>query len=221
MRKLCAALMPGLLAILLLTTAWAEDTSRSYLFELSIDGKEARRAGPGDTVTVTFTLRRTDTAENSPMYAMQNEIAYDGDFFEPIDGSILVSRGIRTTQAAEWDGTQKLYMNFLSTAGGEDWAADRLVGSFQLRVTGTDGSGTITNTNYLVSTADGRDTYQAAAQDVTVTVTETAAPQPAAHDPSDTEGAGWDGFGLGVGVLFAVALVKRYLKRKIFPRRDP
>lgn len=184
MKRLTILLLACVLMISCTTAAWAQDMGRSYLFELSVDGKDMRLAQPGDTVTVTFYLRRTDGGDPGPMYAMQNEISYDTAFFTPVEGSVLASRGIRTTVVDGTGGTQRLYMNFLSTEGGEDWPDDRLVGSFQLRVTAAEGAGRITNENYLVSTADGMARYAAKAQDVTVALSE-AALQEAAGPQND------------------------------------
>ncbi len=220
MKKLFAIFLLCLVMAGCMTAAYGADDSRSYRFDLTVDGRDTCRAATGDIITVTFHLRRTDSDADAPMYAMQNEITYDSAFFAPVEGGVLLSDTIRTAQVTGESGAEKLYMNFLSTTGGQMWSADRLVGSFQLRVVGTAGSSTITSENYLVSTADGRDTYQAAAQDVTVTVTETA-PQSAAHGPSGTLGAGWGGFALGIGALLVAALMIRYLKRKIFPRHNP
>lgn len=74
---LLAALM---LALTLTTAAFAVDESKSFDFVLSVDGKAERQAVTGDVITVAFTLRRTDADEPYPLYAMQNEILYDGTF---------------------------------------------------------------------------------------------------------------------------------------------
>ena len=63
-------------------------------------------------------------------------------------------------------------MNFVSFGGGEDWDASTMIGTFQLKVIGTSGSSVIRNTENLVSTADGMDSYAAEARDVTVVVTD-------------------------------------------------
>ena len=85
--------------------------------------------------------------------------------------SSLVTSGISTTEIGLRDSFREFYMNFVSLSGGENWKASRLVGSFQLEVIGTSGVSKITNQDYLVSTADGRDTYAATCQDVTVILT--------------------------------------------------
>ena len=48
----------------LVAPAYAADESRSFSFDLSIDGGSEKTAVVGDVLTVTFTLRRTDSAED-------------------------------------------------------------------------------------------------------------------------------------------------------------
>lgn len=105
---LLAALM---LALTLTTAAFAVDESKSFDFVLSVDGKAERQAVTGDVITVTFTLRRTDADEPYPLYAMQNEILYDGTFFELVPGSGMANNSIRTTDITLRDGYHAFYMN--------------------------------------------------------------------------------------------------------------
>lgn len=151
-------------------SAGAVDTSREYLFALSVDGASQKEVQTGDIITVVFTLYRTDTDADSAMYAMQNEIRYDSDFFSLVEGSAMLSSGITTAEIGLRDNYREFYMNFVSLTGGENWGAKRLVGSFQLQVTGTSGVAKITNEDYLVSTAAGDDGFSAKCQDVTIIV---------------------------------------------------
>lgn len=167
---LLAALM---LALTLTTAAFAVDESKSFDFVLSVDGKAERQAVTGDVITVTFTLRRTDADEPYPLYAMQNEILYDGTFFELVPGSGMANNSIRTTDITLRDGYHAFYMNRASfNAEGETWQANTMVGTFQLKVIGTAGSSVIRSSNNFVSTKGGEDRYAATAQDVTVTVSD-------------------------------------------------
>ena len=62
-------------------TGGTVDTSRSYNFELTAErGQTEVKAAPGDIITVSLVLRRTDSAETAPMYGMQTEIEYDDTF---------------------------------------------------------------------------------------------------------------------------------------------
>lgn len=123
-------------------------------------------------MTVLLTLKRTDKDEGYTMYAMQDEICYDPAFFELVPNSAMSAAAIETTDISLRGGLRAFYMNFVSFGGGEDWDADTMIGTFQLRVIGTSGSSVIRNTENLVSTADGMDSYAAEARDVTVVVTD-------------------------------------------------
>lgn len=162
-----------LLLVLLLTLAapiYAADTGRTFAFDLSVDGGAEKSAAVGDEITVTFTLRRTDSAEEYTMYAMQNEIVYDPTFYQLVDGSVMATSGVQTKDLGLRDGNHSLYMNFVSLIGGETWKADTVVGSFRLKIIGTTGSSAIRSTNCFVSTQDGTEQYAATQQDVTVSV---------------------------------------------------
>lgn len=168
MKKLLCLFLSLLLMLSCAVPALAAEPE--FLFALSVDGNDRKEVQTGDIITVSFQLNRTDASDPYTMYAMQNEIRYDSEFFELVDGSIMLSNGITSADVGLRDGFRELYMNFVSLSGGESWEAHRLVGSFQLRVKAKAGVSQITNQDYLVSTADGSDTYLAQCQDVTVVV---------------------------------------------------
>lgn len=168
MKKAVSLFLIVVLLLSCMPTAFAVDDSRTYFFELAVDGGDTKQVQTGDIITVVFTLYRTDSDEPVDMYAMQNEIRYDSTFFKLVEGSELLSSGISSTDIGMRDDYREFYMNFVSMSGGEEWEAERMVGSFQLEVIGESGTSKITNENYLVSTADGSDSYQASCQDVTV-----------------------------------------------------
>lgn len=171
MKKVISLALAVMLLLSCVVTAYATDSSREFFFELTVDGTNEKKVQPGDVITVVFTLYRNDSDENYDMYAMQNEIRYDSNFFKLVEGSAMLSNGISTTEIGLRDSFREFYMNFVSLSGGESWTAKRLIGSFQLEVIGTAGVTRITNQDYLVSTADGRDSYAAFCQDVTVILT--------------------------------------------------
>lgn len=167
----------GLLAVLTLllamaVPAFAVDESRQFDFSLTVDGSAEKKVATGDIITVMFTLRRTDAAEDYTMHAVQDEILYDSTFFELVPDSAMVTSGVQTTDLARRDDDRAFYMNFVSLSGGETWQANTMVGTFQLKVIGTAGSSVIRSSNNFVSTKGGEDRYAATAQDVTVTVSE-------------------------------------------------
>lgn len=170
-KRILSLLLATVVFMCSLTVAYAADASRQYSFELSVDGTKTKQAVPGDIITVTFYLNRTDSDEAYDMHAMQNEIRYDGSFFKLVDGSVLLSEGINTADIGLSDNYREFYMNALYLNGGKEWSAKRLVGSFQLEVIGESGVSKITNQDYKVSTADGKSSYIATCQDITVVVT--------------------------------------------------
>lgn len=168
MRKSISLLLAVLLLLTLIPVSGAAEPE--FFFALSVDGTDKKEVQTGDIITVVFHLNRVDSDEDYTMYAMQNEIRYDSTFFQLVEGSALLSNGISTTDIGLRDAFREFYMNFVSLSGGESWEAQRLVGSFQLKVVGTSGVSKITNQDYLVSTADGQSSYPATCQDVTVVI---------------------------------------------------
>ena len=159
------------LALALCVPSSATDLSRNYLFSLTANGSQEIEADPGDVITLVLHLKRTDSADPSTMYAMQDEITYDGSFFELVEGSDMAASGIEIKDIALRDSFRSHYMSFVSFAGGNSWDADTMIGTFQLRVIGEHGSSVIENRNALVSVMDGSDSFDSSAEDVTVIVT--------------------------------------------------
>lgn len=147
----------------------AED-NLTFIFDLSVDGSDTKTVKTGEIITVVLYLRRTDSPEQYTMYAMQDEILYDSDFFELVEGSTVLAEDIASTDIGMRDNYRELYMNFLSMSDGKQWNADMLIGSFQLRVIASSGVTKICNENYLVSTPDGKDRYSCQANNVTIIV---------------------------------------------------
>lgn len=170
MKKVLPLILTFFLLLSSVGTASAADNSRECFFELSVDGSDTKQVQPGDVITVAFYLNRTDSSEPYDMYAMQNEIRYDSRFFRLVEGSALLTDGIQSNDLGLRDEYREFYMNFVSMSGGEKWEARRLVGSIQLEVIGQTGVSKITNQDYLVSTADGQDHYEATCQDVTIII---------------------------------------------------
>lgn len=172
MKRTVRCLILICLTLFLSVSVLAADSSRSYTFDLSANGGYEVQAKTGDVIAVTLRLVRTDAQEAALMYAMQDEITYDGGFFELVDGGAIAASGVATQEIGLRDGSRAYYMNYLSLVGGDSWEADTMVGLFQLRVTGESGSSVIENRNFLVSTADGSDVYTAEATSITVTVSD-------------------------------------------------
>lgn len=159
-----------LILAMLSTAAFAVDESRSYIFDLSVNGSNEVHVAPGDVITVVFTLKRTDSANAYTMYAMQNEIRYDDEFVRPVENGSIVTASVQNQDIALRGGDRAFYMNYVSFANGEEWNANQIVGTFQLEILGTEGVTVLKNENYLVSLSDGSDSYRGEASDLTLIV---------------------------------------------------
>ena len=167
-KRIFTAVLALTLALLLGTAALAADPA--FTFDLTVDGEHTKTVAPGDIVTVLLTLQRTDADAGYTMYAMQDEILYDPDFFELVEGGALLTSGVQSTDITLRDGMREFYMNYLSLSGGAAWNARTVVGSVQFRVKAESGTSKITSQNYLVAREDGSDSYSCTAEDVTIIV---------------------------------------------------
>lgn len=171
MKRILSLFTVLLLILSLSIPVSAVDTSRSYEFDLTVNGDYKIFADPGDIITLTLRLKRTDSQESALMYAMQDEINYDSTFFELVEGGAISASGIENRDLALRDEYRAYYMNFVDMGGGKEWQADTMIGTFQLKIVGTTGSSVIANKNYVVSTQDGSDGYTVTANDVTIILT--------------------------------------------------
>ena len=140
--------------------ALAADNSRSYDFRLTVNGDKEVTASTGDIVTVSLTLAQTDSGVPGEMYAMQAELEYDDTFFEFVDGSVMTAANITWREMGRRTGGRVVYMNFLSLSGGQEWLKETVIGSFQLKVIGKSGVSAVKPVNCLVSTKDGKDSFE-------------------------------------------------------------
>ncbi len=171
-RRIIAALLALLLAFAVSATALGEDNSRSFTFDLSVNGAHEVHVQPGEIVTVTLTLRRGDSGDVYTMFAMQDEIRYDDAFLHPVPHGSIVYTGIETRDIALRDGDRAYYMNFVSFTDGLTWNADQIIGTFQIQVDAAAGATVLKNENYKVSLRDGTERYAAGAEDLTLIVSD-------------------------------------------------
>lgn len=135
---------------------------------MTVDGGDTKEVRNGDVITVVLKLKRTDSSDLYTMYAMQDEIRYDSQFLELVDGSVMLSPGIATTDIGLGDRFRECYMNYLSMSGGTQWKSEMLVGSVQFKVIGESGVTKISSQDFLVSLRDGSDSYLCEANDITL-----------------------------------------------------
>lgn len=167
-RKIKHVLIAFLLLFCVMPSISLADEDMSFRFDLTVDGQTTKEVSTGDIITVVLKLKRTDVNKKYTMYAMQDEIRYDSNFFELVEGSAILGNGIMSTDIGMVDHHREFYMNYLSLSGGNTWDADMLIGSFQLRVIGDTGVTNITNQDYLVSLRDGSGHYASETNEVTI-----------------------------------------------------
>ncbi len=168
-RILCLALLAAMLVCTCLRVS-ADETVPNFAFELTANGAAELEAKPGDILTVTLRLVRTDSTEPVSLQAMQDEITYDSAFFSLEDGGALAASGVVTQEISLRDGNRAYYMNYLALGGAERWEADTTVGVFRLKVIGESGASVIESRNFLVSGTGGEGSCTAEARNVTVRV---------------------------------------------------
>lgn len=167
-KQIFAWLLVLVLALSCTSGALAADDSMQFHFDLTVDGEHTKNVLSGDVITVVFALSRTDSDKSYTVYGVQDEIEYDPEFFELVEGSALLMPGIDQSQVSLVSGMHRFYINYLSLGGGTEWAASTTLGSFQLRVIAETGVTHIRNMANFVSTGDGADTYAATKDDVTI-----------------------------------------------------
>ena len=168
MKRIFSIFLTLCLLLCLSVSVFAADTSRSYTFDLTANGAHEVSVKTGDVITVTLELKRMDSG-SGPMYGMQDEIDYDDDYLSLQASSELLYTGCASADIGLLSGGRSHYLNFVSTAGGANWASSVTVGTFKLKVTYSGKATTkLINSNYLVSTADGKNVYSASANDVTI-----------------------------------------------------
>ncbi len=139
-----------------------------FLYELTVDGKDYKDVESGDIITLNLYLHRTDTNEPFTMHSMQDELRYDSQFFELVEGSEILATGIESTDIGLLDDHREFYMNYLTFGSGITWQPSTRVGSIQMRVIGTTGVSTISNEDYIVTLPDGSGSYKCDANEVRV-----------------------------------------------------
>ena len=113
-KKVFILLLTIVLLIAPLSVNATESSEPKFRYELTVDGKDTVEATQGELITITLNLYRTDADKSYTMYAMQDELSYDSDFFEFVPESLELYKGIEAHDIARQDKHRELYMNFVS-----------------------------------------------------------------------------------------------------------
>lgn len=197
-KKLSSLVLTGaLLCSASAAPVWAADLGQSYEFEMTAGGNQEAEIGKGEILTVTVSLSRTDAEGAYTMYAMQDDILYDTEYFELVENSMMAgnqaggvsgsSSGIRCSvrdmsSAGEWSGYRKITASALQ-ATGRTWSNPQIILTFQLKALKT-GNTVIYTDNCLMSNEKATDSYVCQSNDLMVKVT----PEP--KNLSGSEGTG-------------------------------
>ena len=151
-----------------------EEREPSYEFRLAVNGLDEVRVSPGDVITVTLSLRRTDAEDLGVIYSFQDEIHYDETVLEPISGGTLVNEGTESSVFSLRSGAGAVYLNYLSEEGGTEWAGEMIVGSVRFRVLGSESAYVMRSQNYGVFQADGSGSYSVRSADLRLNIVSAA-----------------------------------------------
>ena len=146
MKKIIALLLTAaLLCTGLVLPAAAAD---GLTLRLSVNGETEFYAKTGDVITVTYTVLRGGS-ENYSLNAIQDEIKYNQEFFELDESSITAEKG-RGDLVHKLAG-DRIYLNDMMAT----YAPEQIVGTFQLKVIATQGSGKVESTETLAFDSQG------------------------------------------------------------------
>lgn len=178
MKKLLAVFLTVVLVFSLSCAAFAVSTSDITLnYLLTYNGKHAETVSTGEEITVEYAVENITNDDDFTVYTIQNEIFYDHNFFEFVEGSFnmeipSVSASVKKTEGPNNKLIREIYINDGST---REYKNHQVVGTFKLKVISTSGSSTIKN-NEIIAYADGSTKYGVSGSlgDLTITVGTTA-----------------------------------------------
>jgi hypothetical protein len=151
----------------------ATDSSRSYNFDLSVNGGYTATVAVGDEISLEVVLERTDGGKSGSyaMYSMQDEIIYDSTYFALEESSRLVADGYNFNVCTMDDGIRKrIILSRLETSSdGIDTPDSLTIARFNLKTLQPVQGISIISKDYKVNSKNA-DTYIITANDVTVTI---------------------------------------------------
>lgn len=153
----------------------AQDNSRSYHFQLTVNGGYAAAVDVGEEITITVKLDRTDAGKSGSyaMYSMQDEIIYDSTYFSMVENSQPVTAGYDFNVVTMDDGIHKrVILSRLSfSTEGIETPDTESIATFKLKALRPKADIPIISKNYKVNSKTAN-TYLTTANDVTVTIGE-------------------------------------------------
>lgn len=165
------------------TVSNATDSQRSYNLRLSVDGDNNTIVNVGDEITLQVKLERRDEGKKGSyaLYAMQDEIIYDGSYFTLIENSKIIETGYDFNIGLMEDGIrQRIVLSRVVGAHqpqGVETEDSLVIATFKLKViSGRDEDIGIISRDYKISTEDSTTTDTITSNNVTVTISSSTVP---------------------------------------------
>lgn len=164
------------LALLSPLASAATDSSRSYNFQLTVNGGTVATVSEGEEITLEVLLERTDGGKTGSyaMYSMQDEIIFNGYHFSLVESSKRVADGYDFNVRTLEDGIrQRVILSRMTLKDeGVETPDSMVIATFNLKTLQPVQGAAIISNAYKVNSKIG-DTYITTANDVTVTVSGT------------------------------------------------
>lgn len=155
------------MAFMLCAPAFAAAGDIILTYDLTSGGKNDIVVKTGDVITVAYSL---SASQNTNVSVTQNEIYYDHNFFEFVEGSNKGSTGFTdytTTLQTRLSGKRYVYFNTIVSHTHDTKPSE--IGTFQLKVIATEGETTVASVNYEAYDINAAK-YGSAAKDLHVSI---------------------------------------------------
>ena len=176
--RICAWIVALCLCLGMIMTVCAADALQ-LTYQLTADGKSEIYVKPGETITVTFRVKRTDSDEGYKLYALDNDVEYDRSFFEPVGCVSVFADGCNSDFDQRLRNDQTIVR---VSAMACEFEVEETVCTFQLKVVGTSGSSTLVCSEELAVDTGGADA-EIRCENLTVVIGD----DPQAEEPGEPE----------------------------------
>ena len=167
MKKILSLILTLVMAFLLCVPAFAATGDIILTYDLTSGGKNDIVVKTGDVITVAYSL---SASQNTNVSVTQNEIYYDHNFFQFVEGSNKGSAGFTdytTTLQTRLSGKRYVYFNTIVSHTHDTTPSE--IGTFQLKVIATEGETTVSSVNYMAFDVNSAK-YGSAAKDLHVSI---------------------------------------------------
>lgn len=147
MKRTLSLILAVLMLLSLSSTAFAATGDIAIKHDLQCEGQHEVYVNPGDVITVHYYV---SASENASVSTMQDEIFYDHEFFEVVEGSNKASEGFRDfISTLQIRLSTKHFVFFNTITSHEFTSAPAEVGTFRLKVLAEKGDSYVRNTSCM------------------------------------------------------------------------